>query len=148
MNRAPHAMRWWSAVMLVAVMHGSGSVVAASGETQPAAGRVPKPTVDAGRGEKCVADTDFMRRNHMKLLLHQRDETVHDGIRGTKFTLNGCIECHASIKNRSVIGSNQNFCQGCHSYAAVNLDCFECHASSPKAGPAAASGDKQLGAAR
>ena len=67
----------------------------------------------------------------MKLLKHQRDETVHNGIRTKRYSLTGCIECHASRKTGSVIGSDQNFCQGCHSYAAVALDCFDCHASKP-----------------
>jgi hypothetical protein len=29
------------------------------------------------------------------------------------------------------------FCQGCHSYAAVTLDCFECHQPRAKAKPGA-----------
>lgn len=85
-----------------------------------------------------------MRKNHMELLKHQRDETVHKGIRTTSHSLNGCIECHASRKNNSVVGSDRNFCQGCHSYAAVKLDCFECHASKPKASADVVSG-KQAG---
>ena len=106
--------------------------LAAENITVPS-GRVPKPTVEQGKGDKCVEDTEFMRKNHMKLLLHQRDETVHKGIRTKKYSLQNCIECHASQKTNSVIGSNQNFCQSCHSYAAVKLDCFECHANKPKA---------------
>ena len=96
-------------------------------------GRVPKPVIEAGKGEKCVESTEFMRRNHMELLKHQRDETMHNGIRTRSYSLKGCIECHASRKTNSVIGTDQNFCQSCHSYAAVKLDCFECHASKPKA---------------
>ena len=94
--------------------------------------RVPKPVIEAGKGEKCVESTEFMRRNHMELLKHQRDATMHQGIRTTKYSLNGCIDCHASRKNNSVVGSDQNFCQSCHSYTAVTIDCFECHASKPR----------------
>ena len=94
--------------------------------------RVPKPVLEAGQGEKCVENTEFMRKNHMELLKHQRDETMHQGIRTRKYSLNGCIECHASRKTNSVVGSEQNFCQSCHSYVAVKLDCFECHSSKPK----------------
>jgi hypothetical protein len=94
--------------------------------------RVPKPVLEAGQGDKCVESTEFMRRNHMELLKHQRDETVHQGIRTRRYSLQGCIECHASRKNNSVIGDNQNFCQSCHSYVAAKLDCFECHASKPR----------------
>ncbi len=95
-------------------------------------GRVPKPVVEAGQGEKCVENTEFMRRNHMELLKHQRDETMHKGIRTRNHSLNGCIKCHASRKNNSVVGNDQNFCQSCHSYVAAKLDCFECHSSKPK----------------
>ena len=108
------------------------------------ADRVPKPVIEAAQGEKCVESTDFMRRHHMELLMHQRDETVHKGIRARKYSLNGCIECHASRKNDSVIGTDQNFCQSCHSYVAVKLDCFECHASKPKALAAGAGGVQVL----
>ncbi len=95
--------------------------------------RVPKPVIETGKGEQCVESTGFMRKNHMELLKHQRDETMHKGIRTRNHSLNGCIECHASRSNSSVVGSDRNFCQSCHSYAAVKLDCFECHASKPKA---------------
>jgi len=94
--------------------------------------RVAKPVIEAGQGEKCVENTEFMRRNHMELLKHQRDETMHKGIRTRNHSLNGCIECHASRKNNSVVGDDQNFCQSCHSYVAARLDCFECHSSKPK----------------
>jgi predicted CXXCH cytochrome family protein len=93
----------------------------------------PKPA--RGQGEKCVADTDWMRRNHMTVLMHQRDNTVHDGIRTTRFSLKGCIECHA-VKGADgkpvTVASPTHFCRSCHDYAAVRVDCFECHASRPE----------------
>jgi predicted CXXCH cytochrome family protein len=70
-----------------------------------------------------------MRRSHMDFLKHQRDDTVHGGIRGAKFSLKGCIDCHASPKTQSVAKEETNFCVSCHSYAAVQIDCFECHTS-------------------
>jgi predicted CXXCH cytochrome family protein len=89
-----------------------------------------------GQGEKCVADTDWMRRNHMAVLMHQRDNTVHDGIRTKRFSLKGCIECHA-VKGADgkpvTVASPTHFCRTCHDYAAVRVDCFECHASRPEA---------------
>lgn len=98
------------------------------------------PKLDIGKGgEHCVEDTKFMRLNHMHLIVHQRDETVRKGIRGSKYSLAGCVDCHASTKNNSVLGSNENFCQGCHAYAAVKIDCFECHSSKRKAATAIAS---------
>jgi hypothetical protein len=85
------------------------------------------------KGDQCVRDVEYMRRNHMKLLKHQRDETMHKGIRTTQYSLKNCIECHVNPKTNSVASSKEDFCMGCHSYAAVKLDCFECHSSKPKA---------------
>lgn len=101
------------------------------------AGRVPLPAMKAERGESCVAPTEEMRRNHMKVLLHQRDETVHEGIRTTRFSLKGCVDCHASSKTGSVLGE-KGFCQSCHVYAAVKIDCFECHTPMRQTGAAGA----------
>jgi hypothetical protein len=96
--------------------------------------RTPRPTIErASRGEQCVADPAFMRRNHMDLLKHQRDDTVRAGIRGAKYSLKDCIECHASRKTGSVAAAETNFCTSCHGYAAVRIDCFECHSSKPQA---------------
>ena len=72
-----------------------------------------------------------MRRSHMDMLKHQRDDTVHGGIRGAKVSLKACVECHASRETRSVAAARTDFCVSCHSYAAVKIDCFECHASRP-----------------
>ena len=98
---------------------------------------VPSPRIPRGQGEHCVADTQFMRRNHMTLLMHQRDETVRQGIRGKQYSLQECINCHVveGAQARPVtITSPQHFCRSCHDYAAVKIDCFECHASRPQAG--------------
>lgn len=95
------------------------------------AGRVPKPAIVIEKSGQCVADTDTMRREHMKLLQHQRDRTVREGVRTPQYSLTGCIECHASRRNNSVVGTKDNFCESCHTYVGVKLDCFECHASKP-----------------
>jgi hypothetical protein len=95
--------------------------------------RVPKPTVAVTAAGSCVEDTAFMRRNHMKLIRHQRDLTVHEGIRTTQHSLANCVNCHASPRTGRVTGSKDAFCEGCHSYAAVKLDCFECHADRAQA---------------
>jgi hypothetical protein len=101
---------------------------------------VPKPA--HGKGEKCVADTEWMRRNHMTALLHHRDQTVHEGIRTKRFDLTGCIDCHAvkGPDGKPVTYANpKHFCRTCHDYAAVQIDCFECHASRPEPKAAATS---------
>lgn len=108
-------------------------LVAASCAAPAQQARTPKPVIEpAAQGTKCVADADFMRRNHMDLLKHQRDDTVRAGDRAGRFSLQACIQCHASVKTSSVAQAETNFCVSCHSYAAVKIDCFECHASKPK----------------
>ncbi len=74
-----------------------------------------------------------MRRDHPAMLEHQRDLTVRGGIRGAKASLRACIGCHASSTTHSVAKSDTNFCVSCHSYVAVRIDCFECHATKPSA---------------
>ena len=95
-----------------------------------AADRVAKPVVVIERPGQCVEDTALMRRDHMNFLAHQRDRTVREGVRTKSHSLSGCIDCHASAKTGSVLGA-EGFCQSCHAYAGVRLDCFECHAAKP-----------------
>ena len=87
------------------------------------------PKLDIGKGGQCVEAPKWMRKNHMKVLFHQRDETVHLGIRDGKYSLKVCVDCHASTRDNSVIGRPDSFCEGCHRYEAVKIDCFECHSS-------------------
>jgi len=105
----------------------------AGADAQPKASGAPLPTITkAVKGEQCVEPNDFMRRNHMKLLTHQRDETVLEGIRTKKYSLKECINCHASEKTGSVATAKEDFCVSCHSYAAVKIDCFDCHSTRPQ----------------
>ncbi len=116
----------------------AGAVIGSAAHAESAL--VPHPP--KGRGEHCVADTDFMRRYHMTMMKHQRDETVHDGVRGAKFSIKDCVGCHAVTGGDGQpvsYESPKHFCRSCHDYAAVSIDCFECHASKPGAkSPAAA----------
>jgi hypothetical protein len=88
--------------------------------------RVAVPTVKIEKGEACVAPTAQMRRDHMKMLLHQRDRTMRQGLREPRFSLKNCVDCHAGRETASVLGKD-GFCSSCHEYAAVSIDCFECH---------------------
>ncbi|MDD4929521.1 MAG: hypothetical protein PHP85_09620 [Gallionella sp.] len=88
--------------------------------------------LDIGRGGECVKDPQWMRKNHMHLLRHQRDEAVHQGLRDDKISLKNCIECHASLKDDSAIARDDSFCVACHRYEAVATDCFECHTGTRK----------------
>jgi len=94
----------------------------------------------ADKLDACVRDTPFMRRNHFELIKHQRDVTVHEGIRKTKDSLAGCVDCHVrrDAQNQPVpINAPGEFCAGCHEYAGVSIDCFSCHATVPTAQSAA-----------
>jgi [DsrC]-trisulfide reductase subunit J len=115
------------------------ALAAAAALASEATGRTPQPVVEkAESGTQCVAPPELMRRSHMDFLKHQRDDTVHGGIRGAKFSLRACIECHASQQTGSVNRAETNFCVSCHSYAAVKIDCFDCHTG--KSGTAVARG--------
>lgn len=89
-------------------------------------GRVPIPVLKIEKGEQCVEPTEEMRRNHMQKILHQRDKTVHQGLRTTQHSLKNCINCHADTKTGSVLGK-EGFCESCHVYTSVKIDCFSCH---------------------
>ena len=80
--------------------------------------------------------TDVMRKRHWEFILHQRDETVHRGIRTVKHSLKGCLECHVRPNESGTYpraSSKEHFCSACHIYAAVHIDCFGCHADRPAA---------------
>ena len=88
----------------------------------------------ADKLDACVAPTDFMRRNHFELIKHQRDITVHQGIRKTDHSLAGCVDCHVrKDTNGSHVPVNTpgEFCAGCHQFTGASLDCFTCHATKP-----------------
>lgn len=123
--------RQWAKLVMAVVLLAtalSSIVVAPSAMAGP-----PQPA--KGRGDKCVMPTDWMRRNHMKALIHHRRDAVHEGIRTPTFDLNGCIDCH-QVKGADgkpvTISSPEHFCRTCHDYTAVRVDCFECHASRPE----------------
>jgi predicted CXXCH cytochrome family protein len=85
--------------------------------------------------EQCVRPTAEIRRHHMDLLKHQRDITVHLGVRKTTDALAGCIDCHANKDAQGkpvAVNAEGQFCQGCHAFTAVHLDCFQCHSTVPE----------------
>ena len=128
--------RYFSTLALVPVLF-AGALIATAGSAadNDGEGRVPMPSISRGNGEECVANTDFMRRNHMKLLLHQRDQTTREGVRTKHYSLKECVACHAvpGPDARPVTAASpEHFCRACHDYAAVSIDCFECHASRPE----------------
>lgn len=91
---------------------------------------IPSPAKPT-RAEQCVEPVEIMRRDHMKLLNHQRDETVINGERDSKYSLVGCMNCHNPASESGEVvryEDPQHFCAECHAYASVKIDCFECHA--------------------
>ena len=115
-------MKRFAVAVLAAVLGVAGS----SAAQEKRASRVAVPVIKIEKGEACVAPTGEMRRDHMKMLLHQRDGTLRQGLREPRFSLKNCIECHASRETGSVLGKD-GFCSSCPAYAAVSMDCFECH---------------------
>ena len=76
---------------------------------------------------QCVADTDYMRTEHMQLLMDWRDEVVRDkqrihttadGRRFDKSLTRTCMSCHAD---------KAEFCDKCHDYVGVTPFCWDCH---------------------
>ena len=97
----------------------------------------PFPTVHEPSDEslKCIQPEDEMRRNHMNYILHERDETMHEGVRNEPGSLAACIDCHVELNEDGEIAgidSKEHFCNSCHQYAAVQIDCFQCHADRPQ----------------
>ena len=75
MGRLRHLFRAAAALLLL----GGAAVLAA--DAPQARTRVPQPVIESARGGQCVEDPAIMRRDHMKYLKHQRDETVLDYVR-------------------------------------------------------------------
>ena len=102
-----------------------------------AVAETPFPTIHEPTDEsvKCIQPEDVMRREHMNYILHERDETMHEGIRGEPESLANCINCHVEPNEKGEIAgieSDEHFCNACHQYAAVQIDCFQCHADRPQ----------------
>jgi len=117
-------------LLFASVVFMSGGVLASDGSIAGLL-KYPEPA-----GEKCVEPTDVMRRGHMNMIQHQRDETMYKGIRGitAKYSLKDCIDCHVGYDDKGEavsVDDEGQFCQSCHSYAAVIIDCFACHRTTP-----------------
>ncbi|MFW6081934.1 MAG: sulfate reduction electron transfer complex DsrMKJOP subunit DsrJ [Desulfosalsimonas sp.] len=84
-------------------------------------------TDKAKEAENCVAETEFMRTEHMQILDQWRDTVVRDGERiyvaedGKEYDpslSNTCMDCHSN---------KAEFCDSCHNYASVDPYCWDCH---------------------
>jgi len=75
-----------------------------------------------------------IRNNHKDLLMHKRDETMIQGIRTKKNSLNACINCHVPEQHNGKVlrhTDSEHFCSTCHGYVAAQIDCFDCHVDHP-----------------
>jgi len=102
--------------------------------TATSSAEVPLPEIQTGEGS-CVEPVDIMRKDHKKFILHQRDATMYDGIRTSKYSLKQCVSCHATKDDKGEYVRAEDpkyFCSTCHEYVAVKIDCFECHADTPR----------------
>lgn len=92
------------------------------------------PVIPKALGDPHPEGNDFMRINHMKLMRHDRDQTVRLGNRDIKYSLKECVACHVVAGPDALpiaVNNDQHFCRTCHEYAAVKIDCFQCHNSKP-----------------
>lgn len=109
-----------------------GMAADAGMDESPLGPYIPKAQRRFSEAQGCVEPTAEMRANHMEYILHQRDATMHEGIRTEQHSLHECINCHVSdAADAPRIDSEKHFCNSCHTYAAVNIDCFQCHADRP-----------------
>ncbi|MCP5112376.1 MAG: cytochrome C [bacterium] len=80
----------------------------------------------AVEGSECIYGTEYMRANHMDVLMDWRDEVVRNGNRyveigGKKVEMSltrTCMGCHADAGQ---------FCTKCHDYSGVDPYCWDCH---------------------
>ena len=114
----------WHIVLALSVVLGLPAVAHAGGSILP--------VIPEAQERVSAEPTEDMRRNHMNYILHQRDETMHRGIRTKQYSLEQCINCHVSeAQDAPRYSSEEHFCNSCHTFAAVGIDCFQCHADRP-----------------
>ncbi len=92
------------------------------------------PEIPKALGDPHPEGSAFMRINHMKLMRHDRDQTMRLGNRDIKYSLKECVACHVVAGPDALpisVENDQHFCRTCHEYAAVKIDCFQCHNSKP-----------------
>ena len=121
-----HAFRRGVIAITLVLASGSG---AADAETPRLRPDLPEPL-----GERCVEPPEIMRRRHMEFLDHHRDDVVINGIRTTKHSLQGCLDCHVRTNAQGVYPRHTDsghFCMACHEFSSVSIDCFSCHADRP-----------------
>ncbi|WP_319823947.1 hypothetical protein [Thalassovita sp.] len=93
------------------------------------------PDVPAATGAPHPEGNAYWRKNHMTLMKHDRDMSLRDGDRDIGASLKGCFDCHAAKDAAGTVltyADEGHFCRACHDFAAVKVDCFMCHRSTPE----------------
>lgn len=92
------------------------------------------PAIPEATGDPHPEGNEYMRRMHMEMMKHDRDLTMYDGERPVHASLKSCFDCHEVKDEQNVsltYADERHFCRVCHDYAAVKVDCFSCHRSTP-----------------
>ncbi len=85
-------------------------------------------------GMSHAASLILQRKMHPELLLHKRDKTLRQGVRGGYVQLKKCVECHTSVDESGEfipVNAPDQFCSTCHQKVGTSLDCFSCHRTTP-----------------
>ncbi|MCU7836327.1 MAG: hypothetical protein KZQ83_13880 [gamma proteobacterium symbiont of Taylorina sp.] len=122
--------------MLVGVAFIATSSIVNAGQSELG----PRVTIPESSGDKCILPASEMRRRHPDLLKHDRIQTLREGLRANADgsmldgSLKQCVNCHAIKSDDKYvrIDNNEHFCVSCHKYAAVSIDCFQCHRDIPE----------------
>ena len=96
---------------------------------------LPKAKKKYSEETQCVEPIAEMRKDHMSFIMHQRDDTLREGVRTKQHSLKECINCHNAPAEDGKVASADNkehFCSACHVYTAVSIDCFSCHSDKPE----------------
>nr|VFK50185.1 MAG: hypothetical protein BECKTUN1418E_GA0071001_100136 [Candidatus Kentron sp. TUN]VFK50829.1 MAG: hypothetical protein BECKTUN1418D_GA0071000_100227 [Candidatus Kentron sp. TUN]VFK51240.1 MAG: hypothetical protein BECKTUN1418F_GA0071002_100136 [Candidatus Kentron sp. TUN] len=130
-----HKLLYLITLVIIGVV---GSVIVSSAYAEQkraySAGAEVSGVKSGQEADKCVESIPIMRREHMDFLFHQRDSTMYHGIRTKRYSLKGCVECHVRKDDQGYVvpvDAPEQFCQNCHRYVAINIDCFQCHAAMP-----------------
>ena len=104
-----------------------------------------RPALEMPKGETaCIESTEFMRSEHMRMLVEWRDAAVREGKRA--YTASDGKEWEVSLQNTcmSCHTNRQQFCGTCHDANSVRPDCWTCHVApeTPGARRLAAKGGK------
>lgn len=93
------------------------------------------PAIPKATGDPHPEGNAYMRRWHMSMMLHDRDETMYNGVRPAHASIGQCFECHAVRDEAGTFvtyDDERHFCRACHDFASVKVDCFDCHRSTPE----------------